>query len=200
MAHRRVGHPRRAKSGWGEQSHFLASWERSFTGIVHRTPRKQVVALSRTRIQALVAELLEVDPSASPEPGTLPLAVPPFGEDEVVEAISALLEGRVTMGERVFEFERRYAKHTGTEHAIMVNSGSSALLVMLEALIEVGHLQRGDEVLLPAVGWSTDLFSVAQAGSDASHPRCRCADLVFGGRIRTTCTHRSSTGLSLGSQ
>ena len=68
------------------------------------------------------------------------------------------------MGEQVFEFERRYAEHTGTDHAIMVNSGSSALLVMLEALIEVGHLNRGDEVILPAVGWSTDLFSLAQAG------------------------------------
>lgn len=120
--------------------------------------------MSRARIQALVSELLEVDPSASPKPGTLPLAVPPFGQEEVVEAISALLEGRVTMGERVFEFERRYAEHTGTDHAIMVNSGSSALLVMLEALIEVGHLNRGDEVILPAVGWSTDLFSLAQAG------------------------------------
>ena len=116
--------------------------------------------MSRARIQALVSELLEVDPSASPKPGTLPLAVPPFGQEEVVEAISALLEGRVTMGERVFEFERRYAEHTGTDHAIMVNSGSSALLVMLEALIEVGHLNRGDEVILPAVGWSTDVSSV----------------------------------------
>jgi CDP-6-deoxy-D-xylo-4-hexulose-3-dehydrase len=90
--------------------------------------------------------------------------VPPFGQPEVVEAIEALLEGRLTMGQRVLEFEHRYAEHTGTSHAVMVNSGSSALLVMLGALIETGHLRRGDEVIVPAVGWSTDLFSVAQAG------------------------------------
>ena len=96
-----------------------------------------MAAVSRERIRALVSEFLTVDPAAAPPPGQLPLAVPPFGAEEVIEAISALLEGRLTMGERVFEFERRYAEHTGTAHAIMVNSGSSALLVMLEALIEV---------------------------------------------------------------
>ena len=45
-----------------------------------------------------------------------------------------------------------------------MNSGSSALLVMLSAMIECGYLKRGQEVIVPAVGWSTSLFSVAQAG------------------------------------
>ena len=49
---------------------------------------------------------------------------------------------------------------------------------MLEALIEVGHLQRGDEVLLPAMGWSTDLFSVAQA-EISCHPRCPAQTLCL---------------------
>ena len=68
------------------------------------------------------------------------------------------------MGNRVFEFERRWAEYIGTKEAIAVNSGSSALLVMLSAMIECGYLKRGQEVIVPAVGWSTSLFSVAQAG------------------------------------
>jgi CDP-6-deoxy-D-xylo-4-hexulose-3-dehydrase len=120
--------------------------------------------VSRERIEALVRDLLQVDPQAAVPADRLPLAVPPFGSEEVVEAIEALLEGQVTMGARVREFEAAFASHTGTAEAVMVNSGSSALLVMLEALIETGRLSRGDEVLLPAVGWSTDLFSLSQAG------------------------------------
>jgi CDP-4-dehydro-6-deoxyglucose reductase, E1 len=97
----------------------------------------------------------------------LPLAVPSFGAAEIGEAISALLSGWVTMGKRVSAFEDAWASQVGTTEAIAVNSGSSALLVMLTALIAEGHLRRGDEVLVPAVGWSTSLFSVVQAGLTA---------------------------------
>ena len=46
----------------------------------------------------------------------------------------------------------------------MVNSGSSANLLLFSALVASGRLQPGDEVLVPAVGWSTTLFPVIQAG------------------------------------
>ena len=95
---------------------------------------------------------------------TLPLAVAPFGVIEVAEAIASLLEGRLTMGDRVRAFEEAWAAAVGVPHAVMVNSGSSALLVMLTALVQTGRLRPGQEVVVPAVGWSTSLFSVAQAG------------------------------------
>lgn len=115
-------------------------------------------------IDALVDQHLAVDPMAPPPPGTLPLAMPTFGRPEVAEAMDSLLSGWVTMGKKVSAFERAWADYVGTRHAVMVNSGSSALLVMLTALVETGRLSRGDEVLVPAVSWSTDLFAVAQAG------------------------------------
>ena len=115
-------------------------------------------------IDALVAGHLAVDPMAPPSPGTLPLAMPTFGSEEVAEAMDSLLSGWVTMGRKVTAFEEAWARYVGTDHAVMVNSGSSALLVMLTALVETGRLSRGDEVLVPAVSWSTDLFAVAQAG------------------------------------
>lgn len=115
-------------------------------------------------IDALVSAHLAVDPMTPPRPGTLPLAMPTFGAAEVAEAMDSLLSGWVTMGKKVTAFEHAWAEYVGTEHAVMVNSGSSALLVMLAALVETGRLSRGDEVLVPAVSWSTDLFAVAQAG------------------------------------
>lgn len=99
-----------------------------------------------------------------PAPGRLPLAVGPYGEEEVAEAIATLLEGRLTMGARVAAFERAWAAEVGAAQCVMVNSGSSALLVMLSALVATGRLRPGQEVVVPAVTWSTSLFSVAQAG------------------------------------
>ena len=111
-------------------------------------------------IERMVAEHFSMD-----EPATgLPLAVSPIGPEEIAAGIDTLLSGWLTMGRRVREFEHAWADAIGTKHAVCVNSGSSALLVMLTALVETGVLARGDEVIVPAVGWSTSLFTVAQAG------------------------------------
>ncbi len=118
----------------------------------------------RAAIQALVAEHFPLDPAQAPAAGTLPLALPTFGAAEVEEAIDSLLTGWVTMGKKVRAFEEAFAAWVGVDHAVMVNSGSSALLVMLSALVEQGRLERDQEVLVPAVGWSTSLFTVHQAG------------------------------------
>lgn len=117
----------------------------------------------RAAINRLVAEHFPLDPSAPPPPDKLPLALPTFGAQEVAEAIDSLLSGWVTMGDKVRAFEERFAAWVGVEHAVMVNSGSSALLVMLTSLVERGVLRRGQEVVVPAVGWSTSLFAVHQA-------------------------------------
>lgn len=115
-------------------------------------------------IRALVEKYGPSNPRLITETTTLPLAVPSFGKAEIEEAMDALLSGWLTMGNRVFEFERRWANYIGVQECVAVNSGSSALLVMLSGMIECGYLQRGQEVIVPAVGWSTSLFSVAQAG------------------------------------
>lgn len=124
----------------------------------------------RTRaIAALVARHLTPEVAREPLVGgwaepTLPLVVPGFGQAEIAAAIGVLLDGRLTMGAHVAAFEAAWAAYVGTRHCVMLNSGSSALLVLFSALVETGRLRRGDEVLVPAVGWSTSLFAVAQAG------------------------------------
>ena len=114
------------------------------------------------QVARLVAEHLQLQTECPP--GRLPLAVPSFGPVEIEAAIHTLLSGWLTMGKQCEAFEEAWAAEVGVDHAICVNSGSSALLVMLGALIETGVLHRGQEVIVPAVGWSTSLFSVAQMG------------------------------------
>lgn len=104
-----------------------------------------------------------------PEPAAdeSPLSVPLYGSEEVGDALECLLEQRVTMGDRVAAFEREFADFIGSEYAIMVNSGSSANLIAISVLCQhvvEGRLQPGDEVIVPAVAWSTSLAPILQLG------------------------------------
>ncbi len=106
--------------------------------------------------------------AAPPAPGAkrLPLHVPSYGADEVNEAIDSLLSTRVTMDEKVRRFERMWAEYLGVAEAVMVNSGSSANLVAVSAVVNPAFprpLAAGDEVIVPAVAWSTTYFPLVNA-------------------------------------
>ena len=118
-------------------------------------------------IKSLVKAYGPSSPLAEQPADSIPLAVPSFGGEEVEAAIDTLLKGWVTMGPQVKAFEQSWAKAVGVSHAVAVNSGSSALLVMLSALVQGGYIAKGTEVAVPAVGWSTSLFSILNAGLKA---------------------------------
>jgi CDP-4-dehydro-6-deoxyglucose reductase, E1 len=116
-------------------------------------------------IARLVEEHFASRPAGSSE--GLPLSMPLFGPEEVTRAIEVLLSGRVTMGPRVREFERAFADYLGVRHALMVNSGSSANLLAVSVLAAGGTargLRPGDEVIVPAVTWSTTVAPILQHG------------------------------------
>jgi CDP-6-deoxy-D-xylo-4-hexulose-3-dehydrase len=71
---------------------------------------------------------------------------------------------RLTKGPVTLKFEEEFSKYIGTKYSIFVNSGSSAILLAIYALIEMGKLQRGDSVLLPALSWATDFAPLIQFG------------------------------------
>ena len=54
--------------------------------------------------------------------------------------MQVLLSGHITMGARVGAFENAWASWVGASHGVMTNSGSSALAVMMAALVETGRL------------------------------------------------------------
>lgn len=94
----------------------------------------------------------------------------PLGQDvhdsaDIFNMIKCLLTEKFTMGEQVSNFERMFADYVGAKHAVMVNSGSSANLLALAAVTNhkcSNKLQPGDEVLVPALCWSTSVFPIIQ--------------------------------------
>lgn len=109
--------------------------------------------------------ILQSSNSQSPGGFWYPLAVPSFGADEMLEAIESMTTFRTTMWEKTRIFEEAFSEYVGAE-AVMVNSGSSADLLLVFSLLTSsgGFLQPGDEVLVPSVTWPTQLWSVAMAG------------------------------------
>ncbi|MGE0762271.1 MAG: DegT/DnrJ/EryC1/StrS family aminotransferase [Bdellovibrionales bacterium] len=129
--------------------------------------------MSSTPIDQLLASLRPAlknhfDQSLLIHPDQVPLSAPTTGLEEMEAVLRCFLEQKLTMGEKVLEFEKRFAQYIGRRHAIMVNSGSSANLLMIEALRNPEtpkglRLNPGDEVLVPAVTWSTTLTPVVGA-------------------------------------
>jgi CDP-6-deoxy-D-xylo-4-hexulose-3-dehydrase len=94
------------------------------------------------------------------------LASSNWGQEEI-DAIRRVIDSnRFTMGENVAAFEREFAAYFGTRYAVMVNSGSSANLAGVAALFykKERPLKRGDEVLVPAISWSTTYHPLQQYG------------------------------------
>ncbi len=89
-----------------------------------------------------------------------------WGQEELDAMQRVLRSGRFTMGEQVRLFEDEFAARFGMNHAVMVNSGSSANLVGVAALFYRSKrpLQRGDEVIVPAISWATTFHPLQQYG------------------------------------
>lgn len=92
---------------------------------------------------------------------------PTFEAEEIIAALDCLLTTRVTMGPKVVAFEKAFAEAHGHRHAVMVNSGSSANLLAIAALVNPAQpdaLKPGDEVIVPALSWSTTVWPLVQFG------------------------------------
>ena len=103
----------------------------------------------------------------APSPRTdFPLAISSWDDAEHDAMQRVIASGRFTMGPLVAQFERDFAAQMGSRHAVMVNSGSSANLLLVAAAVlnpDV-DLNAGDEVLVPAVSWATTYFPLQQYG------------------------------------
>jgi CDP-6-deoxy-D-xylo-4-hexulose-3-dehydrase len=95
-----------------------------------------------------------------------PLATSSWDQIEVEAAINVLSSKYNTMGEKVFWFEKDFADFVGSKYAVMVNSGSSANLLMVAALFyrSAGALKPGMEAIVPAVSWPTTYYPLSQYG------------------------------------
>ena len=95
-----------------------------------------------------------------------PLASSSWDQLEIDSMQRVINSGHFSMGKEVSEFEKIFAEFIGSKYAVMVNSGSSANLLMVAALFykSSGNLKPGDEVIVPAVSWSTTYYPLHQYG------------------------------------
>ena len=94
------------------------------------------------------------------------LASDSWDELEVNAINDVIKSNRYTMGSKVRQFENEFSKFFDVKYSLMLNSGSSANLLAIASLIidEETDLNQGDEVIVPAVSWSTTFSPISQYG------------------------------------
>lgn len=95
-----------------------------------------------------------------------PLATSTWDEKELQAIQSVIDRDMYTMGAAVVQFEKDFSTFIGRKYSLMVSSGSTANLIATAALFytENPKLKRGDEVIVPAVSWSTTYYPLHQYG------------------------------------
>ena len=102
-------------------------------------------------------------------PGTTPvrLAQPTYDDKEVMQILDSLLSKNITLNQhvsnKVGQFENKWADYIGVTNGVMVNSGSSANLLALHVLsnpLTKNRIAPGDEVITPALTWSTTVSPI----------------------------------------
>ncbi len=96
-----------------------------------------------------------------------PLLSNALSRQDIKSGIKVLNSKQITMSKITEGFEKQFAKKIGSNYAVMTNSGSSANLLALSTLINplfLNKLKPQDEVLIPAICWSTSLWPIVQQG------------------------------------
>jgi CDP-6-deoxy-D-xylo-4-hexulose-3-dehydrase len=94
------------------------------------------------------------------------LATSTWDELEINAIQEVIKTDKFSMGPKVEEFERQFAQYFGSKYAVMCSSGSTANLLMTASLFfsKKPKLKAGDEIIVPAVSWSTTYFPLQQYG------------------------------------
>lgn len=94
------------------------------------------------------------------------LATSTWDNDEIMAIQEVISRDIYSMSEKVAQFEKDFCSFFKCKYAVMVSSGSTANLLTTAALFYTKYpkLKRGDEVIVPAVSWSTTYFPLHQYG------------------------------------
>lgn len=98
---------------------------------------------------------------------TIPLVKNAFYDDADTRAALArfvVSSDRLSMGERCLLFEREFFRLNERQHNVLVNSGSSANLLLIQALMNLGRFRPGDVIGVSAITWPTNVMPLIQLG------------------------------------
>lgn len=96
-----------------------------------------------------------------------PLSFNTWTNTEREAAIKVIRSGNYTMGKEVSKFEKNFSKYFSSKYSVMVNSGSSANLLMLTLLRYYKKILKkknikNPNIIVPAIGWSTSYYPISQ--------------------------------------
>lgn len=117
----------------------------------------------KKNIFALVEDFFKINEDTTKD-SKIGVAFPVFDHNEVNSALDSLLNLDISQGKKVKKFEESFSKYVGSDYGIAVNSGSSANLLAISALIEAGYVKRGSEVIVPAATFTTVISPIIQCG------------------------------------
>lgn len=82
---------------------------------------------------------------------------------EIQQTVDRVVEGGwYLQGEATSAFERHYAQYIGTSHCVGCGNGLDALTLILRAYIEMGVMQPGDEVIVPANTYIASILAITE--------------------------------------
>ena len=89
-----------------------------------------------------------------------------FDEEHTREKLAEFIRTapRLSMGAQCAAFEAAFAKYQQRKHAVYVTNGSLANLVLIQALINLGRLEHGDDVGFSVLTWATNVMPLMQLG------------------------------------
>ena len=95
-----------------------------------------------------------------------PLNYATYGPEEITSALQSMLDCQTSMWVKCQHYESRFSEYIGKGESVFVNSGSSADLLAINALVQSPNynLWPGDRVLVPAITWPTQIWSLVSAG------------------------------------
>ena len=95
-----------------------------------------------------------------------PLATSTWDDEELKAIQSVIDSNKFTMGDHVRSFENNFGNFINRKYSVMVSSGSAANLLSIASMFYTNKpmLKAGDEVIVPAVSWSTTYFPLQQFG------------------------------------
>ena len=85
--------------------------------------------------------------------------------DEIRQAVRRVVDsGWYLQGNENKAFEEEYARYTGTRHCVGCGNGLDSLTLILRAYMEMGVMQRGDEVIVPANTYIASILAITENG------------------------------------
>lgn len=89
-----------------------------------------------------------------------------YNEKETKKALCEFIKksDKLSIGHECRKFEKDFAAFQGRKHCVLVNSGSSANLALVQALLNLGKIKKGDYVGFSSLTWSTNVMPLIQLG------------------------------------